>query len=98
LTGTPKLLYFDFEINIQNHLGPFKSMGNSLLELEPGTKAGVLCVECGKEVSSRLQELGFVPGASVEVLGSGCPMVVRVGETRLCLREEQAAGIRVLPL
>lgn len=69
----------------------------SLNSLTAGSRAGILCIECGQDVSLRLQELGFVPGANVEVLSTGCPLVVRVGDTRLCIREAQASVIKVQP-
>ncbi len=75
-----------------------ESIGNlaiSLSDLKPGVKAGIVCMECGEEVSQRLQELGFVPGAEVEVMDAGCPRLVRVGDARICLREAQARGVRV---
>jgi Fe2+ transport system protein FeoA len=69
----------------------------SLAELKPGIKAGIVCMDCGEEVSQRLQELGFVAGAEIEVLDAGCPLLVRVGDARICLREAHAQGVRVSP-
>ena len=44
-------------------------------------------------VHDRLQELGMVPGAWVKVIQHGCPMLVQVGESRICLRREDARQI-----
>ncbi|HYF50069.1 MAG TPA: FeoA family protein [Planctomycetota bacterium] len=44
-------------------------------------------------VSQRLQELGVVPGAWVKVIQHGCPMLVQVGDSRICLRREDARQI-----
>ena len=44
---------------------------------------------------ARLQELGLTPGARVRVLASGSPCILQVGETRLCLRGDEAEAILV---
>lgn len=44
---------------------------------------------------SRLRELGVVPGVLIRVLRSSCPLVIQVGEGRLCLRKQDAASILV---
>jgi Fe2+ transport system protein FeoA len=45
---------------------------------------------------SRLQELGLLPGARVRVLTSGSPCILLVGgQTRLCLRGDEADSILV---
>jgi Fe2+ transport system protein FeoA len=45
---------------------------------------------------SRLAELGLLPGARVRVLASGSPCILLVGgETRLCLRGEEAESVLV---
>jgi Fe2+ transport system protein FeoA len=44
---------------------------------------------------SRLQELGLLPGARVRVLASGSPCILLLGQTRLCLRGEEADSILV---
>src|SRR4051812_26021514 len=41
-------------------------------------------------LSARLQELGVVPGAWVKMVQHGCPMLVQVGESRICLRRDDA--------
>lgn len=44
-------------------------------------------------LSARLQELGVVPGAWVKMVQHGCPMLVQVGDSRICLRREDAKQI-----
>ena len=44
---------------------------------------------------SRLEELGLLPGARVRVVESGSPCSREVGQTRLCLRGEEADAILV---
>lgn len=45
--------------------------------------------------ASRLAELGLAHGEQVYMIRRGSPMLVRIGESRLCLRSEEAAGIVV---
>jgi ferrous iron transport protein A len=51
------------------------------------------------ELERRLLELGFVEGASVEVLHEGVighdPILVRVNDTRIALRRREAAFVFV---
>ena len=44
-------------------------------------------------LSARLQELGVVPGAWVKMIQHGCPMLVQVGNSRICVRREDAKQI-----
>jgi Fe2+ transport system protein FeoA len=68
----------------------------TLAELPPGFSAAVLGVNHGDQpLCVRLQELGLVPGASVEVLSRQGGTVVRVGEQRLCLGEDLARAVAV---
>ena len=54
----------------------------------------------GPELERRLLELGFVEGASVELLHQGLfgrdPIAVRVGGTTIALRRREAMAITVL--
>jgi Fe2+ transport system protein FeoA len=78
---------------LQTHTG-----SQTLDQLRPGILAAVLnIVPCGRP-GLRLQELGLVPGADVEVLSAGETMLVRVGEQRLSLRRAAAEAVSVHPL
>jgi len=44
-------------------------------------------------LSARLQELGVVPGAWVKMVQHGCPMLVQINDSRICLRREDAKQI-----
>jgi len=44
-------------------------------------------------VSQRLQELGVIPGAWVKVVQHGCPMLLQIGDSRICVRREDARQI-----
>jgi Fe2+ transport system protein FeoA len=52
--------------------------------------------ECG--LLDRLQELGVVPGAWVRVVQHGSPMLIQIGNSRICLRRDDArkVGAQVL--
>jgi Fe2+ transport system protein FeoA len=70
----------------------------TLSNLRPGQSAAVVDVAPNLPMCLRLQELGLVPGSEVEVLSGGSSLIVKVGDHRLTLRQEQAKGIRVVPL
>jgi ferrous iron transport protein A len=45
----------------------------------------------------RLEELGLRTGAHIEIVRAGSPCIIRVGESRLCLREDADIRIFVAP-
>jgi ferrous iron transport protein A len=45
----------------------------------------------------RFQELGLRVGARIEIVRAGSPCIVRVGESRLCVREDAQVRILVAP-
>ena len=63
-----------------------------------GEEAAVVELAGASRLASRLRELGVVPGARVRVLRRGCPTVIQVEEGRFCLRQQDAAAIRVGPV
>ncbi|CAA0090340.1 Uncharacterised protein [Zhongshania aliphaticivorans] len=74
----------------------------NLSELPKGGHAIVIAVTNNVDqdpISHRIRELGFVNGASVEILAKGFfggnPLVVRVGSTRFALRKKEAQRIQV---
>ncbi|MDZ4859513.1 MAG: FeoA domain-containing protein [Candidatus Hydrogenedentes bacterium] len=46
-------------------------------------------------LTARLREMGLVSGASLRVVSNGIPMILELGETRLCLRGADAEGVFV---
>jgi Fe2+ transport system protein FeoA len=71
----------------------------TLAQLEPGFPAAVLEVRGQDQpMCLRLQELGLVPGASVEVLSKESGLLLRVGDQRLCLGEGLAQAVDVVPV
>lgn len=69
-----------------------------LHECKNGTACIVSRVEDCCHHSSRLQEMGLIPGQWVEVLQSGSLYKLAVGDSRICLRKEQLNGISVCPV
>lgn len=68
----------------------------TLDRLPTGTPAAVLAVShADQPLCLRLQELGLVPGADVEVISRQGGTVLRVGDQRLCLAEGLARSIEV---
>ncbi len=55
-------------------------------------------IDQNANLSSRLQELGLVPGEWIRVVKSGNPLLLQVGDTRLCLRMDDLKGVSMLPL
>jgi len=47
-------------------------------------------------LAARLRELGFLPGEHLCVLRSGAALIVQIGQTRLALRRQDAAAIRLV--
>ncbi len=67
----------------------------ALSECAPGTDLALMTLGGSSQLVSRLYALGLIPGVRIQVIRSGNPIVIRIGETRLCLRKEDAAAIRV---
>ncbi|MFI1164419.1 ferrous iron transport protein A [Streptomyces sp. NPDC020801] len=73
----------------------------SLADLAPGARAVVteVVVDEAPSVARRLHDLGFGPGAVVEVVRRAPlrdPVVYRVKDYEVCLRRAQAACVRVV--
>ncbi len=43
----------------------------------------------------RLQELGLRDGAPIEMVSSGSPCIIRLSETKLCFRNNDATSVLV---
>ncbi|MCB1168248.1 MAG: ferrous iron transport protein A [Leptospiraceae bacterium] len=68
----------------------------NLAELKPGQSGIIQSIDDSDPFLSRLAELGFVPGESVSVLRRaplGDPLEVRVMDSSMCIRAEQARRI-----
>jgi len=61
--------------------------------------------ECGRigqlvgqpEMVHRLAEMGFRIGVQVQMLQPGTPCIVRVGDDRVCIRNNESLGILIHP-
>lgn len=73
------------------------SKGDTLrvIELLPQSKFG----QQDAQVSLRLKELGFLPGALLQLIGFGLmgrdPLAVQINGTKFALRRTEAAKVRV---
>ncbi len=72
----------------------------NLSDLHRGKEATI--AEIHEEVLAlRLQEFGIFAGSLIRITGcapSGCPIMLEAGGTRIGLRREQAALIKISPL
>ncbi len=66
-----------------------------LIDLEPGASGLVIGVVGTSGFGKRLADMGFVPGARLELLRRGSPCVVRVGSTFVGLGREHQQEVVV---
>jgi len=68
----------------------------SLAELKVGSTLSITKIEVAGTLRRRLLDLGFVPGAEIEVLQKsplGDPVAYRVSNTTIALRREESSKI-----
>ncbi len=71
-------------------------ISTALCDLETG-EGGIIIDHASHDRSgARLAELGLAIGESVHVMHRGSPMLLKVGESRLCVRTDEAQHIVVL--
>ncbi len=63
----------------------------TLRDCAAGDDVAVVDVIGDSAVAARLREIGMVPGATVRIVHHGNPMIVQLGNTRFCLRGNEAA-------
>ena len=63
----------------------------------PGIEGIIQEVIGSSRLACRLRELGVMPGVHFRILRAGSPLVVQIGEGRLCLRQQDATTVRVAP-
>jgi ferrous iron transport protein A len=68
-----------------------------ITSLALGQIADVLQVTGPPEQIRRFEELGLRSGARIEVVRAGSPCIVRIGDSRLCLRHDAQVGVLVAP-
>ncbi len=82
-------------------MSPWKnpSLDGTLANLKAGQTAAVLEVNSHSQPAClRLQELGLVPGTPLRVISNSGAMMIQVGEQKLCLHEDLAQAVAVLPV
>lgn len=70
----------------------------SLTQCTEGDEVCVVALGSDSPLSARLRVLGVLAGVPIRVARSGSPLIIEVGETRLCLRANEADQVRVRPL
>jgi ferrous iron transport protein A len=73
----------------------------TLDELPVGGRGRIVALSAKPGLLQRLMEMGVLEGDEVEVLAFaplGDPVEVRLGDSRLSLRREEAARVEVQPL
>lgn len=74
-----------------NHPAPLSEFGHGVI-------ADVVDIEAASgALLARLAARGLVPGASLEILRGGDPMLVRIDDSRWALTREDAVHILVRP-
>jgi len=71
-------------------------MHKTLQAVVPGESTFVVAVAAGMRARTRLESLGIIPGASVEVFNNGGgPLIVSVGEGRVIVERGIANKVLV---
>ncbi len=70
----------------------------NLTALKRGDSARVLAVDGGHPSAKRLADLGFIPGATVEMLHPGTPCIVKLAHARLGLSACLQGSVLLAPL
>ena len=63
--------------------------------LQPGQQGRVEQLTGAPDVVKRLEEMGLREGIEVEMVQSGSPCIIRLGDSRLCFREAQMIHVMV---
>ncbi|MBI2343847.1 MAG: ferrous iron transport protein A [Deltaproteobacteria bacterium] len=67
-----------------------------LHDMVDGEHGIVLTNACHSSLTARLAELGLTEGEAITMIRRGTPMLVEIGNARLCLRDDDASTITVL--
>lgn len=63
--------------------------------VQPGSVVRISQVVGGQDDVKRMAEMGLQAGTEVEMLQSGSPCIVRVGQSKLCFRQSDVLNILV---
>ncbi len=68
-------------------------------DLKKGSTAVIRSIDFGHKAASRLVEMGFTPGSSIEVIGSspfGDPLMLRIRGYSVAVRRRDLAAMEVI--
>jgi ferrous iron transport protein A len=65
--------------------------------LAAGQIADIQQLDGPPEHVRRFEELGLRAGARIEIVRAGSPCIIRVGDSRLCFREDSQVRVLVAP-
>lgn len=63
--------------------------------VQPGSVVRISQVVGGQDDVKRMAEMGLQTGTEIEMLQSGSPCIVRVGQSKLCFRQSDVLNILV---
>lgn len=69
-----------------------------LCDCTEGATGVITRMDGQSQIIARLLEMGLLPGEQVRIVRAGAPLILQVGDTRLCVRPDQLDGIRVSPI
>jgi ferrous iron transport protein A len=71
------------------------SVSIPLAVLRPGQVAEILQIVGPAEHVRRLEELGLRTGSQLEMVRSGSPCIIRIGGSKLCIRDDESLRVLV---
>ncbi len=63
--------------------------------VQPGSVVRISQVVGGQDDVKRMAEMGLQTGTEVEMVQSGSPCIVRIGQAKLCFRQSDVLNILV---
>ncbi|MBA2115503.1 FeoA family protein [Bremerella alba] len=63
--------------------------------IQPGSVVRISQVVGGQDDVKRMAEMGLQAGTEIEMLQSGSPCIIRVGQSKLCFRPSDILNILV---
>ncbi len=67
----------------------------SIAEFKKGEKIKITCVQCGKNFSRRISELGLFDGSEIEIVKNDnfCPVIIKIFDSQIALGQGEALKI-----
>jgi len=63
--------------------------------VQPGSVVRISQVVGGQDDVKRMAEMGLQSGTEIEMLQSGSPCIIRIGQSKLCFRQSDILNILV---